>query len=81
MKLGLLFKLEKGNYKKTLAMKSCLESMIPSSFFQFIYSSFYNLKPAISRVLIGRHLIFCSPTGPTHCNLPQKCTPVKYKAR
>ena len=39
----------------------------------------YNLTPPISRVLIGQHLIFCSLTSPTCCNLPRKCTPVKYK--
>ena len=45
------------------------------------YTSSYNLTPAISRVLIGEHLIFCSPPWPTCCNSPRKCTPVKYKAR
>ena len=45
------------------------------------YSSSYNLAPPISRVLIGQHLIFCSLMSPTCCNLPRKCTPVKYKAK
>ena len=45
-----------------------------------IYSLSYNLTPAISRVLIDRHLVFCSPTWPTCCNSTWKCTPVKYKA-
>ena len=45
------------------------------------YSSSYNLIPAISRVLIGWHLIFCSPMWPTCCNSSRKCTRVKYKAR
>ena len=45
------------------------------------YSSSDNLAPPISWVLIGRHMIFCSLTSRTCCNLPQKCTPVKYKAR
>ena len=40
-----------------------------------------NLTPPISRVLIGRHLHFCSLTSPTYCNSSRKCTPVKYKAR
>ena len=44
------------------------------------YSSSHNLTPAISRALIGRYLIFCSPTWPTCCNSSRKCTPVKYKA-
>ena len=47
----------------------------------FTYSSSYNLTPAISQVLIGRRLIFCSPTWPPCCNSPRKCTPVKYKVR
>ena len=45
------------------------------------YSSSYNLTPATSRVLIGRHFIFWSPTWPTYCKLPWKCTQVKYKSR
>ena len=40
-----------------------------------------NLTPAISQVLIGKHLIFCLPMWPKCCNSPWKCTPVKYKAR
>ena len=32
-----------------------------------------NLISVVSRVLIGPHLIFCPPTWPTSCNLPQKC--------
>ena len=35
----------------------------------------------LSSVLIGEHLIFCSPPWPTCCNSPRKCTPVKYKTR
>ena len=42
------------------------------------YSSSNNLISFISRVLIGPHLIFCSPTSPTYCSLPQKCTPVRW---
>ena len=49
--------------------------------FSVTYSSSYNLTPAISRVLIGEQLIFCSPPWPTCCNSPRKCTPVKYKTR
>ena len=45
-----------------------------------ICSSSDNLTPPISRVLIGRHLIFCSLTSQMCCNSPRKCTPVKYKA-
>ena len=45
------------------------------------YSSSDNLAPSISRVLIGRHLIFCSLTSPTCRNSPRKCTPVNYKVR
>ena len=45
------------------------------------YSSSYILTPAISWVLIGDHLIFCSPPWPMCCNSLPKCTPVKYKAR
>ena len=45
------------------------------------YSSSDNLTPPISRVLIGRHLIFSSLTSPTCCNPPVKCTSVKYNAR
>ena len=45
------------------------------------HSSSYNLTQPISRVLIGQHLIFCSLTSPTCCNLLRKCTPVKYKKR
>ena len=41
-----------------------------------IYSSSCNVAPAISRVLIGRYLIFCSPTC---CSFPRKCMPAKYK--
>ena len=52
-----------------------------TSFCTVSYSSSYNLTPAISRVLIGRHLIFCSLTWPTCCKLPWICTQVKYKAR
>ena len=49
--------------------------------FNFAYSLYYSQTLAISRVLIGRHLIFCLLTWPTCCNSPRKCTPVKYKAR
>ena len=45
------------------------------------YSSSHNLTPAISRVMIGQHLIFYSPPWLKCCNSPRKCTPVKYKAR
>ena len=45
------------------------------------YSTSDNVIPPISRVLIGRHLIFCWLTSPTCCNLSRKCTPVKYKVR
>ena len=48
---------------------------------ELIYSASDNLTPPISRVLIGRHLNFCSLTSPTCCNSARKCTPVKYKAR
>ena len=47
----------------------------------FTYSLSYNLTPPISPVLIGQHLIFCSLTSPTCCNLPRKYTPVKYKKK
>ena len=47
----------------------------------YTYSASDNLTSQISRVLIGRHLNICSLTSPTCCNLPRKCTPVKYKAR
>ena len=39
------------------------------------------MKTSISRVLIGRHLIFDSMTSPTCCNSRRKRTPVKYKKR
>ena len=45
------------------------------------YSTSDNEIPPISRVLIGRHLIFDSLTSPPGCNSPRKCTPVKYKKR
>ena len=45
------------------------------------YSASDNVTPPISRVLIGRHLIFGSLKSPTCCNLTPKCTPVKYKKR
>ena len=48
---------------------------------ELTYSASDNLTPPISRVLIGRHLNFCSLTSPTCCNSARKCTPVKYKAR
>ena len=35
-------------------------------------SSSYNLTLAISRVLIDRHLTFCSPMWPTRCNSARK---------
>ena len=47
----------------------------------YTYSSSCNLTPPISRVLIGRQLIFYPLTWPMCCNSPQKCTPVKYQAR
>ena len=37
------------------------------------YSSSCNLIPPFSGVLIGRHLIFCTPTWPTCCNSSRKC--------
>ena len=33
------------------------------------YNSSYNRTPPISRVLIGQHMIFCSLTSPTCCNV------------
>ena len=45
------------------------------------YNLSYNLIPAISRVLVGRYLIFCSSTWPTRCNSPRKSMPVKCKTR
>ena len=45
------------------------------------YSSSCNLTQPISRVLIGRHVIFCLPTWSKCCSSPRKCTPVKYNAR
>ena len=45
------------------------------------YSTSDNVTPPISRVLIGRYLIFCWLTSPPCCNSPRKCTPVKYKKR
>ena len=45
------------------------------------YSSSYNLKPAISTVLIGQYLIFCLPTWPECCSSLRKCTLVKYNMR
>ena len=48
------------------------------------YSLSCNLTLPISRVLIVPHLIFYSLdflTSTTCCNLPGKCTSVKYKAR
>ena len=50
-------------------------------FLRHTYSMSDNVTPPISRVLIGRHLIFCWLTSPMCCNLPRKCTPVKYKKR
>ena len=47
----------------------------------YAYRTSDNETPPISRVLIGRHLIFHSLTSPPCCNLPRKCTPVKYKKR
>ena len=67
---------------------SLISCLLDPSFFRsshrrcsVTYSSSYNLTPAISRVLIGEHLIFCSPPWPTCCTSPRKCTPVKYKVR
>lgn len=45
------------------------------------YSSSYNLILAISRVLIGQLLIFCSPTWSMCCISPRKCTAVKCRPR
>ena len=47
----------------------------------FPYSTSENEAPPISRVLIGRHLIFCWLTSLPYSNSPPKCTPVKYKRR
>ena len=52
-----------------------------SNLSQLSYRSSHNLTPPISRVLIARHLIFGSLTLLTCCKSPQKCTPVKHKAR
>ena len=41
----------------------------------------WQYTPPLSRVLTGRHLIFCWLTSPPCCNSPRKCTPVKYKKR
>ena len=51
--------------------KYCVVTFTPSD----------NETPPISRVLIGRHLIFCWLTSLQYCNLPRECTPVKYKKR
>ena len=45
------------------------------------YSTSDNETRTIPRVLIGRHLIFCLLTSPPCCNLPRKCTAVKYMKR
>ena len=45
------------------------------------HSSCNNLISVISRVLIAPYLNFCSLTSPTCCNLPRKCTPVKWNVR
>ena len=50
-------------------------------FFNWTYSLSYNLTPPNSRVLIGKHLIFCSLTSQTCCNSPGKCISVKCKKR
>ena len=47
----------------------------------FTYSMSDNVTPPISRVVIGRHLIFCWLTLPPCCNSPRKCTAAKYKKR
>ena len=67
---------------------SLISSFLDPSFFRssnrrcsVTYSFSYNLTPAISRFLIGEHLIFSSPPWPTCCNSPRKCTSFKYKAR
>ena len=41
----------------------------------------HNETPPIFRVLIGRHLIFCSLTSPLCGNSPRKFMSVKYKKR
>ena len=64
-----------------LSVPYVTNSFIRSGFSNWSVFSSYNLTPAISQVLIGRHLIFCSPTWPTCCNSPRKYTPVKYKVR
>ena len=65
------------NCKSRLQQNSNFDFPIVS----FTCSPLYNLTSPISRVLIGEHLIFCSLTSPTCCNLRQKCTSVKYKKR
>ena len=45
------------------------------------YISSNNLTPAIFRVAIGWHLIFCSPKWPTCCNSPRKWIPVKARQK
>ena len=47
----------------------------------YAYRTSDNETPPISRVLIGRHLIFYSLTSPPCYNLPRECTPVKYQKR
>ena len=69
------------NESLQLSVPYVTNSFIRSGFSNWSVFSSYNLTPAISQVLIGRHLIFCSPTWPTCCNSPRKYTPVKYKVR
>ena len=45
------------------------------------YSTSDNETPPISRVLIGRHVIFCWLTSTLGCNSPRKYTSVKYMKR
>ena len=47
----------------------------------YAYRTSDNETPPISRVLIGRHLIFHALTSSPYCNSYWKCTPVKYKKR
>ena len=50
-------------------------------FWRHTYTTSDNVTPSISRVLIGRHMIFYWLTSPMCPNSPGKCTPVKYKKK
>ena len=69
-------------------ISSLISRLLDPSFFRsnyqrcsLTYSSSCNLTPAIYRVLISEHLIFCSLPWPTHFNSARNCRPVKCKAR